>query len=64
MRLFTFIIFVIFGFLLARETSKKYEMEEKLEALHKWAHSLNKAEGIDKIIKYTLDAMEKTLIHP
>lgn len=35
--------------------------ERKLKILHRWARRLNKAEDMDAILEYTLDAMDKVL---
>lgn len=44
-----------------REKTYRREIEKKLSILHKWAQRLNKADTMDKILAYTLDAIEDTL---
>jgi len=48
-------------FYIARNITKRKQVEEKLNALHRHALRLSTANSIDEIVNWTLDAMEFTL---
>lgn len=46
---------------IARDITKQKIMQGKINTLHKWAQLINKADSLEKVYTYTLDAMEQTL---
>lgn len=54
-------MFLVSGYLVARTSSQLEKTEQKIITLHKWARKLNQASNVDKILEYTMNAMENTL---
>lgn len=46
---------------IVRDCTERRKAKKKIEILHAWARKLTRAENMDEISKYTLDAMQKTL---
>lgn len=43
------------------DITERRKAQQKIETLHKWARKLNRADSMDEIFEYTLDAVEATL---